>query len=213
MRVLKAICIAGLGAFLATSPADAQAGARTATVSGIAPNDVLNLRSGPSTRYGIVGALGNGDTVRVRVCESHGRATWCRIRLPGDMGGEGWVNARYLDFRGTATQLPEAVPGDTQTVRVRFAPGTSGTELTGQVAPGGSVRYVIGARNGQFLYARVAGRGLEYQVFNPNGTFLLDMIPVAQEYRGQLWQSGDHVIEVINRGNRTRSFNIIIGID
>ena len=43
-----------------------------------------------------------------------------------------------------------------------------------------------------------------YQIFNPDGSFLLDQMGAAQEYRGQLWQSGDHVIEVINvaTGNR-----------
>jgi hypothetical protein len=30
--------------------------------------------------------------------------------------------------------------------------------------------------------------------------------------RGLLWQSGDHVVEVINRGYLTTSFNINIGI-
>ncbi|EEX16409.1 hypothetical protein CSE45_3935 [Citreicella sp. SE45] len=33
-----------------------------------------------------------------------------------------------------------------------------------------------------------------------------------REYRGQLSQSGDHVIEVINRGNGAQSFNVIFGI-
>jgi hypothetical protein len=34
-----------------------------------------------------------------------------------------------------------------------------------------------------------------------------------REYRGELWQSGDHVIEVINRGTGTASYNVIFGID
>ena len=35
----------------------------------------------------------------------------------------------------------------------------------------------------------------------------------AKEYRGQLWQSGDRVIEVINRGRQNASYNVIFGID
>jgi hypothetical protein len=31
----------------------------------------------------------------------------------------------------------------------------------------------------------------------------------AEEYRDELWQSGDHVIEVINRGNSTTDYNVI----
>jgi len=35
----------------------------------------------------------------------------------------------------------------------------------------------------------------------------------AKEYRGQLWQSGDHVIEVINRGSRNTPYDVIFGIE
>jgi hypothetical protein len=35
----------------------------------------------------------------------------------------------------------------------------------------------------------------------------------AKEYRGELWQSGDHVIEVINRGSRNTSYNVIFAIE
>jgi hypothetical protein len=103
----------------------------------------------------------------------------------------------------------------TASERVHFDRGSTGTELTGTLAPGSSVRYVLGAKNGQDLYVRVApkGPGIYYQIFNPDGSFLLDQMTPDKEYRGQLWQSGDHVIEVINRGNRGTSYNVIFGID
>ncbi len=155
--------------------------------------------------------------VRNLGCRSEGNSRWCRIRMLDDMGSEGWVNARYLTSAAAAQRPrpPAADAGGTQTVRVRFPAGTTGTELTGRVAPGGSMRYVINARNGQVLYARVAARGpgLSYQIFNPDDTFLLEQVPAGQEYRGQLWQSGNLVIEVINRGNRSRSYNLIVGIE
>jgi len=65
-------------------------------VTGVAANDVLNVRSGPGTNHGIVGALGNGDQVRKLGCESHGNARWCEIEMMTDMRERGWVNARYL---------------------------------------------------------------------------------------------------------------------
>ena len=34
-----------------------------------------------------------------------------------------------------------------------------------------------------------------------------------KEYRGQLWQSGDHVVEVINRSNSSVDYNVIFGIE
>jgi hypothetical protein len=102
----------------------------------------------------------------------------------------------------------------TSTQRVRFDAGGSGAELTGTLSPGSSTRYVLQARKGQFLYVRVAPKGPEvyYQIFNPDGTFLLDQMTSSKEYRGQLWQTGDHVVEVINRGNQTTSYNVIFGL-
>lgn len=104
---------------------------------------------------------------------------------------------------------------ETSTERVRFGAGTSGTELTAKLTPGSSTRYVLHAKNRQNLYVRVAprGPGIYYQIFNPDGSFLLDQMTPDKEYRGELWQSGDHVIEVMNRGNGTTPYNLIIGID
>lgn len=184
-------------------------------VSGIAANDVLNVRGGPGTNYGVVGALANGAIVRNLRCEMQGSARWCEVEMMTDMRERGWVNARYL-VGGAATQLPSdpsVEAGGTRTVNVRFPSGTTGTELRDEIAPGGSIRFVLGARNGQMLYTRVAGDGLEYQIFLPNGHSLQSLVSAAQEYRGQLFMSGDHVIEVINRTNRLQSLNIIMSAE
>lgn len=142
---------------------------------------------------------------------------------PGDyVASEFFVDGRdHTDFvrpgsgAGNSGSSGGAGVGGTETVRVSFPAGSTGTELTGSVPPGGSIRYVLGAQNGQFLYARVAPRSghLEYEIFNPDGTLLLDLISASQEYRGQLWQTGDHVVEVVNRGGATLSFNVIFGIE
>ncbi len=140
---------------------------------------------------------------------------------PGSAGGyctvvssaSGEMNA---DDGGGAMAGASGGEPTTGTERVRFQAGTSGAELTGALAPGASMRYVLGASNGQDLYVRVdhvSGPRLDYQIFNPDGTFLLDMIPTDKEYRGQLWQSGDHVIEVINRGGKTGEYRVIFGIE
>ncbi len=65
-------------------------------VTGVPADDILNVRGGPGTRHPIVGALGNGDEVRMLGCESHGDSTWCEIEMLTDMRERGWVNARYL---------------------------------------------------------------------------------------------------------------------
>jgi uncharacterized protein YgiM (DUF1202 family) len=65
-------------------------------VTGVPANDVLNMRSGPSTYNRITGALGNGDKVRNLGCRNEHGSRWCKIRMRSDMKEEGWVNARYL---------------------------------------------------------------------------------------------------------------------
>ena len=148
-----------------------------------------------------------------------------------DGGGTVWRCLAYSD--GTVGELSVAQGADdgggamsgapsqarseptTTTEQVRFQSGASGTELRGTLTPGSSTRYVLRARNGQFLYVRVApnGPGISYQIFNPDRSFLLDPMTPDREYRGQLWQSGDHVIEVLNRGDSTTSYNVIFGIE
>lgn len=142
-----------------------------------------------------------------------------------DAGGTVWRCLAYKD--GTVGELTVASAADggggamagsgdqSSEVRVQFAAGTSGAELTGTLAPGEARSYVLGAKNGQFLYVRVAPQGAEmsYQILNPDGSFLLDMMGSDREYRGQLWQSGDHVIEVINRTGSPASYNVIFGIE
>ena len=139
----------------------------------------------------------------------------CAFPRGSTMMSEFYVDGRdHSDFLRAANS-GGGEGGGTQTIQVQFPSGSTGTELSGAVAPGGSIRYVLGARNGQDLYVRVAPRGgrLEYEIFNPDGSLLLDLISASREYRGQLWQSGDHVVEVVNRGGQTIDFNVIFGIN
>ncbi len=103
----------------------------------------------------------------------------------------------------------------TTTEHVRFSHGSTGTELTGSLTPGSSTRYVLRAKKTQDLYVRVAANdsGLYYQIFNPDGSFLLEQMTPDKEYRGQLWQTGEHIIEVLNRGQNNATYNVIISID
>ncbi len=74
-------------------------GSSMARVTGVPTNDVLNVRSGPGTGNRIVGALANGDNVRMLGCQSVGSARWCEIEMQSDMRERGWVNARYLNLQ------------------------------------------------------------------------------------------------------------------
>ena len=103
----------------------------------------------------------------------------------------------------------------TTTQHVRMDASGSGNEYSDKLTPGSSKRYVLSARDGEDLYVRVAPRGpnVYYQIFNPDNSVLLERMSADREYRGQLWQSGEHVIEVMNMGQGSVDYNVIIGLD
>lgn len=180
--------------------------------------DRLRTVGGPDARSG-------GEVLNSEFSEA---ATLVMLR---DAGGTVWRCLAYSD--GTVAELAVSEAADdgggamagaphqsggeptTESQRVHFERGATGAELTGRLTPGSSMRYILGAKNRQDLYVRVAAKGPDvfYQILNPDGTFLLEQMTSATEYRGQLWQSGDHVVEVINRGKGSVSYNIIIGAD
>jgi len=72
-------------------------------------SDSLNVRSGPSTTYGVIGTVRNGDTLRNFGCTMNGSTRWCQISTP--RGQQGWVAGRYLhDSFGGASTLPSVNP-------------------------------------------------------------------------------------------------------
>jgi hypothetical protein len=135
----------------------------------------------------------NGITYTIST-EADGSGLQVGYNPPGSGGGYCTIASSAsgeMDADDGGGAMAGASSGEptTGTERVRFQAGTSGAELAGALAPGASMRYVLGASNGQDLYVRVdhvSGPRLDFQIFNPDGTFLLDMIPTDKEYRGQL---------------------------
>ena len=185
----------------------------------------LNLRSGPTTGAGVVAALPDGTGLRNLGCRMAEGRRWCHVATLADPGQEGWAAGDFLiESDGSTPAVPAgpttaaAPPGEaggTSSVTVRFPPGASGTTLDGALAPGESRRHVLGARSGQVLSVTVDARDplVEYQIFNPDRSFLLDRIGAGTPYRGQLWQSGAHVIEIINRGTGSARYSVTFGIE
>ncbi|MGE6783607.1 hypothetical protein ACQKGL_13900 [Ensifer adhaerens] len=143
-----------------------------------------------------------------------------------DAGGSVWRCLAAND--GTVTELSVTEAADdgqgalaggnepaTETKVVKFTPGASGAHYTGRLEPGASLRYVLGARKNQFLEVRFpsGANGVSYQIFNPDQSFLLDQVSGSLPYKGQLWQDGNHVIEVINRGGRSAPFAIQLSVN
>lgn len=126
-----------------------------------------------------------------------------------------WSGPEVADLRRVGDE--GAVSADTVSgeQRVKFAAGESGMATSGTLQSGTSVRYILGASDGQFLNVDVGSRGgaLDYKIFNPDGSMLLDLISSEKPYRGQLWQSGDHIVEVVNAGAQPVTFDIGVGID
>lgn len=105
-------------------------------VVNVSLDDVLNVRSGPGTRYRVIHTLAPGSCTARATGECRGN--WCRIATPGGMG---WAHMRYLsadaggddgigggytaDLLGDGVYCPRIDPDDILNVRegpgVRFA--------------------------------------------------------------------------------------------
>ncbi len=173
-----------------------------------------------ATRFGKVG----GEVLGQEFSEA---ATMVRLRDGNGVEYECivWSGPEVADLRRTGESVDKADDGGgamdgaaAPTVSgdqvVKFDAGTSGTAMSATLQSGTSVRYVLGANDGQFLNVDVGSHGgaLDYKIFNPDGSLLLDLISSDTPYQGQLWQTGEHVVEVVNAGAQPVSFDIGIGI-
>lgn len=161
----------------------------------------------------VLGQMGGEAGILVNLRDANGTEYECLV-----WEGPRVAELRVVDGEGSmADDGGGAMAGasDSTTERVEFASGTSGAELTGELMPGASRRYILGANEGQNLYFRLAanGPGMTYVVYNPDGSVMQDEVGADREFRNGLWQSGDHTIEVYNTSNAARSYNAIFGIE
>lgn len=91
IALFAAIIVVAL--FMTHGKASACACCGTYQVVNVASWDVLNIRSGPSVRYRIIGAFGPYDGCIVLTGQRRGN--W--VRVSGN-GQTGWVNGRYLRY-------------------------------------------------------------------------------------------------------------------
>ena len=73
-------------AYLPGHTRQSNSGADVMRVNGVSAGDLLNVRSGPSTNYRVVGRLGNGDRVRRLRCQMQGNSRWCEIEMMSKRG-------------------------------------------------------------------------------------------------------------------------------
>jgi len=104
----------------------------------------LNVRTGPSVAYAIIGGLSRGDTVEV--VGKNATSDWLQIAYSGQ---EAWIAAAYVDLSGSLATVPvvSAPPPPTPGLGQRPSPNGE-PELTGklvfQVCNGCDI-YVINA--------------------------------------------------------------------
>ncbi|SHF93065.1 hypothetical protein SAMN05444339_1236 [Loktanella atrilutea] len=198
---------------------DGLAGGPDFLQAAIEGGDTLNLRARPSAGASIVTRLINGQNVRNQGCRMSEGRRWCRVATLADPGYEGWAAGDFLVAgEGIALLLPEEPPGRSvgdAVEPVTFAPGASGARLMGRLDPGAARSYTLDARDGQFLTVQVLGQGpaISYSILNPDGTALLEELTSDRDYRGQLWQTGVHVVQVMNHTANVANFKVVFGIE
>jgi hypothetical protein len=147
--------------------------------SGVGGGDALNVRSGPSTRYPVVGKARNGEIMRNRGCRMTGAERWCAIRIYGS-GVQGWFAGRYL-AETAAPPAPESPAGGPVGEGARFdatgeVPCATAAGQADQACPFGVVR--AGPGNAGVWIA--LGDGRERQIVFEGGR------PVAANDAGAL---------------------------
>lgn len=77
-------------------------------VSGVKAG-ALNLRSGPGTRYAMIGKAQNGEVMQNLGCRLSGQTRWCRVRVAVS-GVQGWAAGAFL-VESAAPQAARAAAG------------------------------------------------------------------------------------------------------
>jgi hypothetical protein len=124
----------------------------------------------------------------------------------GDFAAQEGADPDALRASGSIEQYQE---------RVQFDAGTSGATLSRTLEAGGASQFILGARDGQFLDVALQPLNgkMYYIIRNPDGSILLEGTDAATPYRGQLWQSGDHIVEVVNQESQEVDFNLSVTIE
>lgn len=103
-RLLPILIAATLSPATAASAQDvgAMTGIPVFEVSGIAPNDLLNLRATASAGGLVIARFENGAMLRNLGCGDANGTSWCKVQYVEDPRLTGWAPARYLFDPSTA---------------------------------------------------------------------------------------------------------------
>ncbi|MBD2037175.1 serine/threonine protein kinase [Leptolyngbya sp. FACHB-321] len=139
---------------------------------------------------------------------SHQTRSWTG-QLPADdryMIQVSGTGAYTLDVAIT----PLARPTQEQIQQVAFAPGNSGTTVTGQIAPNQLQRYLLKAKQGQILVVKVLQGSVSFSAIAPNGQRIGSNATNTKSWQGRLPQDGAYMIEV--SGNEPEGYAIALEV-
>jgi serine/threonine-protein kinase len=139
---------------------------------------------------------------------SHQTRSWTG-QLPADdryMIQVSGTGAYTLDVAIT----PLARPTQEQIQHVAFAPGSSGTTVTGQIAPNQIQRYLLKAKQGQILVVKVLQGSVSFSAIAPNGQRIGSNATNTKSWQGRLPQDGAYMIEV--SGNEPEGYAIALEV-
>lgn len=129
------------------------------------------------------------------------------------LGGQAWnFQCSYasngydlVEFWTDASQARRPPQGGEPTAgthTVRFASGASSATVSGRLGSEQAAKYVLGARDGQFLTVSLRpDNSFTYMIiYVPGGDILYKSSQAGNEYYGQLYRSGNHTVEVFYKG-------------
>jgi len=100
------------------------------TVCTARTNTDLNVRSGPSVQYPILGVLNLGSSANVSGRDEG--AFWWQVQFSGGPGGFGWISAAYVTLSGDCSNVPFASYGPPPTQAATAAPTEAPTAAPGE---------------------------------------------------------------------------------
>ena len=101
-----------------------------------------------------------------------------------------------------AFQVSTGSAANSKDVVVHFKSRSTSTTMTDKLGSEHAVRYILGARKDQFLTVslRPDNKHTFFIIYVPGGDILYESSQAGNEYHGQLFKNGDHVVEVFYKG-------------
>lgn len=105
-----------------------------------------------------------------------------------------------------------AIPAMAADFTVRFQPGATNESYVGALGSGDADNYYLNAQNGQDMLVSLSASADNtfYIVYAPDGEIMFESAQGGDSYDTQLWQSGDHRIEIFYNGNAGTTSNYSI---